>query len=65
MKVRAIKNFLDKGQLIKAGQVLVLPNDRAKTLFGKGVIEAYIEEAMLEEKTEKAVKRTRRKKNED
>lgn len=65
MKVRAIKNFLDKGQLIKAGQVLVLPNDRAKTLFGMRVIEAYIEEAMLEEKTEKAVKRTRRKKNED
>ena len=60
MKYIVVKEFLERGQLVKVGQVLNLSNDRAKALSSK--IEPYIEEAKLEEKSEKAVKRTRKRK---
>lgn len=63
MKYIVIKNYIDMGKTRRVGEVVELGSDRAKALAGK--IEPYIEEAMLEEKTEKAVKRTRRKKKDE
>lgn len=63
MKYLVIKNYIDMGKTRRVGEVVELVGDRAKELAGK--IEPYIEEAMLEEKTEKAVKRTRRKKKDE
>lgn len=60
MKYIVRKEFFERGRIIKVGQVLNLSNDRAKVLAGK--IEPYIEEAKLEDRSEKAVKRTRKKK---
>lgn len=67
MKVRALKNYYDGSykRTVKAGEVVHYDRDRVKTLMAKGLIEEYIEEAKLEEKSEKAVKRTRKRKVED
>lgn len=62
MKYITIKRFMDGSKARNVGDVLTLDRDRAKKLLGMGKIEPYIEQAMLEEKTEKAVKRTRKKK---
>ena len=65
MKYLVIKKYIDMGKTRRVGEVVELVGDRAKSFLGKGLIEPYIEEAMLEEKTEKAVKRTRRKKKDE
>lgn len=62
MKYIVIRKYFDMGKTRKVGEVVELIGDRAKGLLGKGLIEPYIEEAKLEEKSEKAVKRTRKKK---
>ncbi len=65
MKYIVKKRYMDLGRTRKVGEVVELAKDKANGFLGKGLIEPYIEEAMLEERTEKAVKRTRRKKKDE
>lgn len=65
MKFIVKKRFLMGAKLKNAGEVLSIPLEQAREYLKLGVIEEHIEQAMLEEKTEKAVKRTRKRKVED
>lgn len=65
MKYIVKKRFLMGAKLKNVGEVLSIPLEQAREYLRLGVIEEHVEQAMLEEKTEKAVKRTRKRKIED